>query len=110
MVLCQQHDKCMQSTVCRQQRWSSLQGSGGLHAAQEWQECSARVWCFGCMRPVAPLEGGSLAEEPGVVVKCGECSRVFCFDCDAYIHESLHNCPGCECLAAEEEDDPMEES
>lgn len=21
---------------------------------------------------------------------------MFCFDCDAYIHESLHNCPGCE--------------
>lgn len=85
-----------------------LQGSGGVRAGEEWQECSARVWCFGCIRPLAPLEGQSLAEEPGVVVRCSECSRVFCFDCDAYIHESLHNCPGCECLALEE--DPMDES
>ena len=31
-----------------------------------------------------------------MVVACPRCACVFCFDCDAYIHESLHNCPGCE--------------
>ncbi|XP_032239653.2 general transcription factor IIH subunit 2 [Nematostella vectensis] len=26
---------------------------------------------------------------------CPECRHVFCLDCDIYIHESLHTCPGC---------------
>ncbi|XP_028516675.1 general transcription factor IIH subunit 2 isoform X2 [Exaiptasia diaphana] len=26
---------------------------------------------------------------------CTGCKQVFCLDCDAYIHESLHACPGC---------------
>ncbi|KAF6137412.1 hypothetical protein GIB67_036449 [Kingdonia uniflora] len=29
-------------------------------------------------------------------VTCSKCNQHFCFDCDIYIHESLHNCPGCE--------------
>ncbi len=40
-----------------------------------------------------------VGEAAGVVVRCPRCKHVFCFDCDAYIHESLHNCPGCEALA-----------
>ena len=30
--------------------------------------------------------------------QCPECQNVFCADCDAYLHEALHNCPGCLCL------------
>lgn len=87
--------------------WHSLsmllvQGSSTQAGKDDWQECNARVWCFGCIRPLAALPGQTLAEDPGVVVKCPDCQRVFCFDCDAYIHESLHNCPGCECIAADE--------
>ncbi|XP_031575116.1 general transcription factor IIH subunit 2-like [Actinia tenebrosa] len=26
---------------------------------------------------------------------CTKCQQTFCLDCDAYIHESLHACPGC---------------
>lgn len=26
---------------------------------------------------------------------CPECKEAFCIDCDLYIHETLHNCPGC---------------
>jgi len=29
--------------------------------------------------------------------QCPECLNVFCPDCDAYLHETLHNCPGCLC-------------
>jgi hypothetical protein len=29
-------------------------------------------------------------------VRCPKCNQHFCLDCDIYIHESLHNCPGCE--------------
>jgi len=27
--------------------------------------------------------------------QCPECQNVFCVDCDAFLHETLHNCPGC---------------
>lgn len=79
-----------------------LQGSGGHLQAEEWRESGARVWCFGCLQTLAAFEGQRLAEDPGVIVRCPDCLRVFCFECDAYVHESLHNCPGCECLASEE--------
>ena len=29
------------------------------------------------------------------VYSCPKCSQRFCLDCDLYIHETLHNCPGC---------------
>lgn len=28
--------------------------------------------------------------------RCGKCKNDFCIDCDVFVHESLHNCPGCE--------------
>lgn len=34
--------------------------------------------------------------KPGLRVSCPKCKQHFCLDCDIYIHESLHNCPGCE--------------
>lgn len=43
--------------------------------------------CFGCLRP---LEG-----DVGILASCVKCKASFCFDCDVYIHETLHNCPNC---------------
>ncbi|CAN1307071.1 General transcription factor IIH subunit 2 [Linum perenne] len=43
--------------------------------------------CFGCRQSLL---------NPGV--SCTKCKQYFCLDCDIYIHESLHNCPGCESL------------
>jgi hypothetical protein len=37
---------------------------------------------------------------PPMVLRCPLCRHAFCFDCDAYVHERLHNCPGCECSGA----------
>jgi transcription initiation factor TFIIH subunit 2 len=31
------------------------------------------------------------------VLRCPRCRQCFCFRCDTYVHEALHNCPGCEC-------------
>jgi len=28
-------------------------------------------------------------------LSCPHCRKRFCIDCDAFIHEQLHNCPGC---------------
>lgn len=27
--------------------------------------------------------------------QCPKCLQWFCYDCDLFIHENLHNCPGC---------------
>ncbi|KAF3457095.1 hypothetical protein FNV43_RR01752 [Rhamnella rubrinervis] len=47
--------------------------------------------CFGCQQSL--LISGN---KPGLRVCCPKCKQHFCLDCDIYIHESLHNCPGCE--------------
>lgn len=28
--------------------------------------------------------------------RCKKCKNDFCIDCDVFVHETLHNCPGCE--------------
>ncbi|KAM5584031.1 general transcription factor IIH subunit 2 [Rosa sericea] len=47
--------------------------------------------CFGCQQSL--LGPGN---KPGLRVSCPKCKQHFCLDCDIYIHESLHNCPGCD--------------
>lgn len=47
-----------------------------------------RQKCFGCMLPLA-------LDVEGAAYSCTACSSSFCSDCDMYIHDSLHNCPGC---------------
>ncbi|PKU85740.1 general transcription factor IIH subunit 2 [Dendrobium catenatum] len=47
--------------------------------------------CFGCQQSL--ISHGSKSNPH---VSCPKCSQHFCLDCDIYIHESLHNCPGCE--------------
>ena len=37
------------------------------------------------------------------MVRCGDCKQLFCYDCDLYIHETLHNCPGCETMASQDQ-------
>lgn len=47
--------------------------------------------CFACQQSLL-----GPANLPGPSVACPKCKQYFCLDCDIYIHESLHNCPGCE--------------
>ncbi|KGN50372.1 general transcription factor IIH subunit 2 [Cucumis sativus] len=49
--------------------------------------------CFGCQES---LMNPSTGNSPSIRVSCPKCKQHFCLDCDIYIHESLHNCPGCE--------------
>ncbi|VEU21033.1 DEKNAAC101933 [Brettanomyces naardenensis] len=62
--------------------------------------------CFGCQREFS--KGVDLSEKGKAENKhrkeylsssryrCTECGTDFCIDCDVFIHEVLHNCPGCE--------------
>ena len=61
--------------------------------------------CHGCCMDLTAA--GQNDQEPGVVLQCPSCRHLFCFDCDVYIHESLHNCPGCECSNQKDEHDDM---
>jgi transcription initiation factor TFIIH subunit 2 len=59
--------------------------------------------CFGCLKVIGtfmdPPTGSKMVEatqgEELLRFQCPQCKNVFCADCDAFLHESLHNCPGC---------------
>jgi hypothetical protein len=58
--------------------------------------------CYGCLRVLAGeevgLDGdGAAAGGADMVLRCPQCKQLFCYECDAFVHETLHNCPGCEC-------------
>jgi transcription initiation factor TFIIH subunit 2 len=72
--------------------------------------------CFGCLKIIGckPVPSSSFDEknnrkgnissgantevtESILRFQCPECKNVFCPDCDAFLHETLHNCPGCLC-------------
>ena len=72
-------------------------------------------YCYGCscLLEAPPQRNASSSSRGGrrgrtlaaaavpaavVVLRCLECRRLFCLDCDAFVHEHLHSCPGCECL------------
>lgn len=55
----------------------------GAHLSKE----TGRHRCRGCLQSLLV---------PGLAVSsCPLCSSFFCLDCDLFIHDSLHNCPGC---------------
>jgi len=43
--------------------------------------------CFSCQAQITELHK--------YVYKCEICCQIFCLDCDMFIHDSLHTCPGC---------------
>ncbi|KAI9029717.1 Ssl1-like-domain-containing protein [Phycomyces nitens] len=45
--------------------------------------------CFSC---IVPLDKEANNQ---VHFQCPKCKQDFCVDCDIFIHEVLHNCPGC---------------
>ncbi|ODN73372.1 hypothetical protein L202_07909 [Cryptococcus amylolentus CBS 6039] len=60
--------------------------------------------CFGCDSPfpdreTLPTIAGLSQVEDGVSptgrYRCSKCAQDFCADCDLYIHDVLHTCPGC---------------
>ena len=74
--------------------------------AAESADHAPPVSCFGCDRIFKTLNEASeevarSGQEPpeGVSAtgryRCTKCLNDFCGDCDLYIHDTLHTCPGC---------------
>lgn len=43
--------------------------------------------CRGCL--------DALCSDKRMVLRCPQCKSFFCVECDLFVHDSLHNCPGC---------------
>ncbi|XP_017781948.1 PREDICTED: general transcription factor IIH subunit 2 [Nicrophorus vespilloides] len=44
--------------------------------------------CFACQKSF-------IADNDKQVYECNNCKKIFCTDCDMFIHDTLHTCPGC---------------
>ncbi|XP_064232104.1 general transcription factor IIH subunit 2 isoform X6 [Aotus nancymaae] len=52
---------------------------------QDAKPSFSMAFCYGCQ--------GELKDQH--VYVCAVCQNVFCVDCDVFVHDSLHCCPGC---------------
>ncbi|KAJ8966977.1 hypothetical protein NQ314_003200 [Rhamnusium bicolor] len=43
--------------------------------------------CFACQK--------QFGDTDKQVYECPNCKKIFCIDCDIFVHETLHTCPGC---------------
>lgn len=61
--------------------------------------------CNGCLllfpKGVKKSSEQSLESLTSSRYRCMKCKQDYCIDCDVFIHETLHNCPGCENFAAQ---------
>ena len=52
-------------------------------------QCPSSHLCFSCRKKFnQPIEKKRY--------QCPLCLYIFCYHCDTFVHETLHNCPGCE--------------
>ncbi|XP_054286484.1 general transcription factor IIH subunit 2-like [Macrosteles quadrilineatus] len=54
---------------------------------QENATNSSEPHCYACRH--------KFSDRDKYVYQCETCSRVFCLECDMFIHDTLHTCPGC---------------
>ncbi|KAJ1859185.1 hypothetical protein GGH12_002931 [Coemansia sp. RSA 1822] len=66
-----------------------------LFPEENFKEAGTRAGaCFGCGAESVAKRPDDKVHAP-VRFECPDCSRAFCLACDIFIHETLHNCPGC---------------
>lgn len=64
-----------------------LSMSAGSDQSADWTEAQ----CTGCLK--------ALQSTSGLMLICPRCAKVFCIDCDLFVHDALHSCPGCDGIA-----------
>eukprot|EP00658_Telonema_sp_P-2_P024813 TRINITY_DN19986_c0_g1_i1.p1 TRINITY_DN19986_c0_g1~~TRINITY_DN19986_c0_g1_i1.p1 ORF type:complete len:305 (-),score=47.34 TRINITY_DN19986_c0_g1_i1:357-1271(-) len=50
------------------------------------------------MESTGTCHGCQAETETAQLLTCPKCEQLYCYECDAFIHDSLHVCPGCEAL------------
>lgn len=73
-------------------------GNGGKnHASSEASGTSLAKTTSGKVSSAPPAATSSMVDDKEEILRfqCPECKNVFCVDCDTFLHETLHNCPGC---------------
>lgn len=68
------------------------------HHRAEIQSASTSPACHGCARPFSITPSTTTVGEgisPYGRYKCPECLNDFCTDCDVFVHDVVHSCPGC---------------
>ncbi|TFK44772.1 Ssl1-like-domain-containing protein [Crucibulum laeve] len=58
---------------------------------------NAAPGCHACARPFATTASNTSGEGMSPVgrYRCPDCSEDFCSDCDVFVHDVVHCCPGC---------------
>ena len=66
-----------------------------LSTSQETTSCFACLRLIGVSSQTSNRDGVDDEGEEILRYRCPECQNVFCVNCDSYLHDALHNCPGC---------------
>ncbi|KAI9208941.1 Ssl1-like-domain-containing protein [Polychytrium aggregatum] len=89
--------------------WSKIDPSDQLPASNQCFACQipfpARPPALRSRTPNAPSGGPAAipaltASEHSGRNECPKCRKRFCNECDSFVHDVLHNCPGCLSMAA----------
>jgi transcription initiation factor TFIIH subunit 2 len=57
---------------------------------------SVQKYCSGCFFPFYDNDNQQNSfNHNSLQMQCPKCLKLFCVECDIFIHDSLHNCPGC---------------
>merc|ERR1719343_74088 len=84
---------------------SSVQASTSLDSKIRISKSEETMSCFACLRLIGATSLSSKREgvdDEGEAIlryRCPECRNIFCVNCDSFLHDALHNCPGCLQLA-----------
>lgn len=54
------------------------------------------IYCYGCLLRFPDGTEDTDSVRTSSRYRCTRCASHFCIDCDVFVHEVLHNCPGCE--------------
>lgn len=57
-----------------------------VNLSSENHDMKLPIYCYGCMVKI---------ESTVNMYRCYACQEYFCLECDLFIHDTLHTCPGC---------------
>lgn len=81
---------------------SGAAGVSRIRFEEELAKCP--INCFSCTKVMAGFVSflflnnsiiQALVPHRMLRLRCPDCENVFCLDCDVFLHDNVHNCPGC---------------